>query len=202
MPSSSPARRGLLPLSQRSRRRLIVGVLVVIAFGFFSMMTGGSKSHGVASAPHADTTRHGVPGLGYEREVSGLDEDDMLAENEVAVDSEREETPKSNEEKEADEAAMKQKEQNAKDDKKDQVRALIWWIYNGGSFDAYGNYKALKEDQLKRMSGRQFEKYLVQLGSATQPTPSPFSDSDWVRKAKLYNSVTIFSKVGQPGGRR
>ncbi len=196
---SSARRKSIFPLSQRSKRRVMLAVLALVAIVLFSSFTGSSRSGSVEEPRHAEKaanadTRHGVPGRGYEREVNGLDEEDMLAEDQIAVDNEVEERPKSPAEKEAEAVAEKQQAKDEEDEKKKQLRALIWWLHTGGSF-LDGHHKALKDSELKKMTGSEFQTYLTSLKDASQPDPDPFTRDRWEDWAAQDTGVTVFSKV-------
>jgi hypothetical protein len=155
----------------------------------------GGNNYEKPRAPPAAAMRLGAYGHGYEREMNALGEDSMLAENEIAVDNEIEEPPKTEAELKAEKEKEKQKVITRAQEKKNQLRALVFWLAKGGQLPL-SDFRPPSERELKKMTGTDLEEYLMGIEDAYQPVPNPFQQDGWEDKARRDTGVTVFSKVG------
>lgn len=118
------------------------------------------------------------------------DEEMMLSENELAVDSEIEPAPVTLEDLQREEQQLVMRE----DTKKNQLRALIYWVEKGGVLPSW-NFDLVDAQDLNSMSAKEFEDYLTGIEVAYQPEPNPFSIDGWEEDAATYQAMTVFSKV-------
>ncbi|WWC89701.1 glutaredoxin [Kwoniella dendrophila CBS 6074] len=127
-----------------------------------------------------------------------LDEDELIAEDDLFWDTYKEAKPKTKEEIEQEKELKKHKEDVIKQDKIQSLRALIWWLAEGGILP--NDFKPPTKQHLKKLGGRGFERLLEDIDSGTDSDDdnSEIFDNGWAEFANRRYRVVIFSKTHCP----
>jgi hypothetical protein len=159
-----------------------------------------SLSRGLHSRD-SDPGSYNYNGDGFVREEANnglsfleLEEDELIAEDDLFWDSYQEKKSKSL----AEQKEMEQMEQRRKDvidtNKVHSIRALIWWIAQGGKLPS--GWEVPTKDAVLKMGAGGMEKLLE--GIQSGPVGDEIFQEGWANYAKDRYRVVVFSKVS-PG---
>lgn len=214
LPSSSKRARPL-SLPARMKRRwpvvLALAVASLIAMSYFSTASGqglndsrgwyrsNSKSTtAIQLAAQAQPGRVGQPGSadGYEQVLNDVNEEEVMAKDDLYVqglEDSSARTPEQVEEEEATERANakaeKEREEKAAEDRRQKLRALVWWVARGGQFP--NDYRIPSAGTLAKMT----QKAWTDLLADVEGTDANVFLDGWEEEADLAQRVTVFSKV-------
>ncbi|OCF56003.1 glutaredoxin [Kwoniella mangroviensis CBS 10435] len=218
IPLHSPARSTARRFSYNMKSRishyslpLIVGGLFTLAFFIFVSLNGSSEVRRFNSSSrlqlygrsrfseeeHQLKMAHplhrpdGDPDNGISLLVN---EEELIAEDDLFWDSYKDPEPLSYEEQKEQEEMKARKADVQKQDKLQSLRALIWWLAEGGILP--NDWEVPTKQYLKKIGGRGMERLLEDIDSGEEG--DEIFDNGWAEFANRRYRVVIFSKTHCP----
>ncbi|WRT67450.1 glutaredoxin [Kwoniella shivajii] len=148
-------------------------------------------SHGV---------QHHIPDSERDNGVSLLlmDEEELIAEDDLFWDTYKDPEPLSIEEQKLQDELKAHKQDVINQDKLQSLRALIWWLAEGGILP--NNWEVPTKAYLKKIGGRGMERLLEDIDSGEEG--DEIFDNGWAEFANRRYRVVIFSKTHCPYSRK
>ncbi|WWC69142.1 glutaredoxin [Kwoniella pini CBS 10737] len=136
---------------------------------------------------------------GYEEDETGIkflvmDEEELIAEDDLFWDSYKDPEPLSREEQKLADEMKAHKADVIKQDKLQSLRALVWWLAEGGILP--NNWEVPTKAYLKKIGGRGMERLLEDIDGGEED--DEIFDNGWAEFANKRYRVVIFSKTHCP----
>lgn len=165
---------------------LLIAVLVLVTLCLSLVRGGGGGRSGVVSTRPLHTPLR----VDFEREMHAVDEEDTMAEDDLAAQNEVEAEPMSPEEISAQEERRKKVLATIERDKVFQLKTLVYWISRGGVFP--DDWAVPTASKFAALGGDGFKTLLQTVHSADD---DDVFTKGWERETDTYQRVTVFSKV-------
>ncbi|WVW82712.1 glutaredoxin [Kwoniella bestiolae CBS 10118] len=123
-----------------------------------------------------------------------LDEEELIAEDDLFWDSYKDPEPLSREEAKQQEELKAHKADVIRQDKLQSLRALIWWLAEGGILP--NDWEVPTKQYLKKIGGRGMERLLEDIDSGEEG--DEIFDNGWAEFANRRYRVVVFSKTHCP----
>lgn len=167
------------------------------------LSNGKDHSGSISDLYHRESNGHHQAHHDTTADTNGIsfltqDPDELIAEDDMYFENYREAPLKSAEEIKAAKEAEAHRKDVIIQDRKDSVRALVWWIAQGGEFP--NGWEVPSKKKIMKMGSRGVEKILSDLYRESGETPEEQDEElypeGWAETARSRYRVTVFSKVG------
>ncbi|KLT40098.1 hypothetical protein CC85DRAFT_287887 [Cutaneotrichosporon oleaginosum] len=190
LPSASKRARPLSLPARVKRRWPLLLALALFCFFATSFLSSPAPDTSLAEAQHNTPGRVGTPGSadGFEREAAPVAEEDVMATDDLFVQRLEDTKARTPAQVVADEDAARVAEDKSAEQKRDKLRALVWWIARGGVFP--DDYRIPSAGTMDKMSQKEWEGLLADV----EGTDEHLFLHDWAEEANMSQRVTVFSK--------
>ncbi|GMK54077.1 hypothetical protein CspeluHIS016_0106630 [Cutaneotrichosporon spelunceum] len=152
-------------------------------------------SHEYGATHHGRVGEPGSAG-GYEREAAPIEEDDVMAKDDLFFQRAEDTKPRTQAQIEEDEEAARNELERVAEGKRDKLRALVWWIVRGGGFP--DDYRTPSAGTMAKMSETEWESMLADV----EGTDENLFLGEWKDEVNFGQRVTVFSKSFCPFSQR